>query len=155
MRTRIAVCAVVLTISTLAFAALAPVAGADAVYHTEHLRLMPIGGEPLRSGFVQNIKAEGPTIYAHEIYVLNGARPNTTYIVTNNFYVGGGCTGEVWPFDTAVMTTDAGGNTRADITFTPADLVGVDLGVHGVFWTVRDAAGNLAYETVCTAVTID
>ena len=32
-----------------------------------------------------NIKAKGPTIYAHEIYVLNGAAPGETYTVTNNF----------------------------------------------------------------------
>ena len=41
---------------------------------------------PLRSGFVLNIKAQGPTIYAHEVYVLNGATPGETYTVTNNFY---------------------------------------------------------------------
>ncbi|HXF97189.1 MAG TPA: hypothetical protein VNJ46_01095 [Gaiellaceae bacterium] len=39
--------------------ALAPFAAADAVYHTEHLPLAPVASAPLRSGFVQNIKAEG------------------------------------------------------------------------------------------------
>ncbi len=57
-------------------AALAPLAAADAVYHSEHLDLAPVGSAPLRSGFVQNIKAEGPNVYAHEVFVLNGAVPN-------------------------------------------------------------------------------
>ena len=63
-----------------------PAAAADSVYHTEKLPLAAVGGAPLRSGFVLNIKANGPTIYAHEIYVLDGAAPGETYTVTNNFY---------------------------------------------------------------------
>ena len=87
MKARLPICALAFAASMFVIGALAPAASADAVYHTEHLGLTPVGGAPLRSGFVQNIKAEGPTIYAHEIYVLNGAQPNTTYTVTNNFYV--------------------------------------------------------------------
>ncbi len=49
-----------LVVSAVALATFAPLAAADAVYHTEHLPLKPVGGAPLRSGFVQNIKAEGP-----------------------------------------------------------------------------------------------
>ena len=59
-------------------------ARADRVYHTEHLDLIPVGGAPLRSGFVQNIKAEGPVVYAHEIFVLKDARPRASYTVTRN-----------------------------------------------------------------------
>ena len=66
----------------LVFAVLAPPAAADRVYHSEHLQLAPVGGAPLRSGFVENTKAEGPKIYAHEIFVLNGAVPNARYVVT-------------------------------------------------------------------------
>ena len=155
MKARLPICALAFAASVFAIGALAPAASADAVYHTERLRLTPVGGAPLRSGFVQNIKAEGPTVYAHEIYVLNGAQPNTTYTVTNNFYVGSWCTGEVWPFDMAVMTTNAGGNANAGVLIGPADLAGVDLGVHGVMWTVRDATNTVVYQTACTAVTID
>ena len=64
----------------------APFAAADRVYHSEHLRFEPVGGAPLRSGFVENIKAKGPRVYAHEIFVLNGARPLATYTVTRNFF---------------------------------------------------------------------
>jgi hypothetical protein len=42
------------------------------------MALVPVAGAPLRSGFVQNIKAEGPHVYAHEIFVLNGAAPGAT-----------------------------------------------------------------------------
>src|SRR5215213_11987920 len=64
----------------------AAVASADQVYHSQHLALTPAGSAPLRSGFVENIKAQGPTVYAHEVFVLNGAPPDTTYIVTRHFF---------------------------------------------------------------------
>ena len=51
-------------------------AAADAVYHSEHMRLSPVGGAPLKSGFVQNIHPNGPNVYARERYVLNGALAN-------------------------------------------------------------------------------
>lgn len=147
--------ALTVLISAIAFALLAPIVAADSVYHTEHLALMPIGDAPLRSGFVQNIKAQGPTIYAHELYVLNGAIPKETYTVSNDFYTGdAGCDGDPFSTVTAVMTTGAGGNARADVFFVPADAEGFE-GVHGVRWTVRNSAGTLVYQTRCTAVTLD
>ena len=76
-------------------ALLPPAAAADSVYHSEHLRLTPVAGAPLRSGFVENIKAEGPVIYAHEIFVLNGAGARVTYTVTRNFFLGETCSGTV------------------------------------------------------------
>jgi hypothetical protein len=53
-------------------------AAGDAVYHSHHVALHPVGGAPLRSGFVENIHPNGPQVYAHEVYVLNGAQPDTT-----------------------------------------------------------------------------
>jgi hypothetical protein len=165
MKARLPIYALAFAASAFAIGALAPAASADAAYQTEHLGLTPVGGAALRSGFVQNIKAEGPTIYAHEIYVLNGAQPNATYTVTNNFYVAvidepdpdedSLCTGDVWQFDMAVMTTNASGNAKAGVLIGPADVAGIDLGVHGVMWTVRDATNTVVYQTACTAVTID
>lgn len=148
--------ALALLIPAIAFAMLVPVAAADSVYHTEHLRLTPVGTAPLRSGFVQNIKAQGPMIYAHEVYVLNGAIPNATYRVSNDFYFEDPECDDSDPFstETAVMTTGAGGNARADIFFVPAEAEGFE-GVHGVTWTVRNSTGNLVYQTTCTAVTLD
>ena len=147
--------ALALAISAIAFAFVVPSAAADSVYHTEHLALRPVGDAPLRSGSVTNIKAQGPIVYAHEVYVLNGALPNETYTVTNNFhYLSPDCSDNDYPFDTAVMTTGPAGNARAEAKFAPADVAGSE-GVSGVFWTMRDSHGVVVYKTECTAVTLD
>jgi hypothetical protein len=146
-----------LTASAVALAALAPLpAAADRVYHSEHLNFAAVGGAPLRSGFVQNIKAQGPRIYAHEIYVLNGARARTTYTVTRDFFFQDPkCGGElVFHEDVGTLRTNASGNAQGDVFVKPSDVAGFQ-GVHGVTWTVRDAAGAVAYRTTCTAVTLD
>jgi hypothetical protein len=146
-----------LTASAAAFAALVPLpAAADRVYHSEHLRLTAVGGAPLRSGFVQNIKAEGPRVYAHEIFVLNGARARTTYTVTRDFFFQDpGCAGNlVFHENVATLRTNASGNARGDVFVAPAAVQGFE-GVHGVTWTVRDSGGAIAYRTTCTAVTLD
>ena len=147
-----------LTASAAAFAALAPLpAAADRVYHSEHLDLAAVGGAPLRSGFVQNIKAEGPRIYAHEIFVLNGAGRRTTYTVTRDFFFKDpACVGSAvfHDEDIATLRTNASGNARGDVFVEPADVAGFE-GVHGVTWTVRVAGGAIAYRTSCTTVTLD
>jgi hypothetical protein len=140
----------------LAVAVLAPSAAADRVYHSEHLDLVPVGGATLRSGFVENVKAEGPQVYAHEIYVLNGAVPNADYRVTRDFFFQDpGCNGNlVFHTDVATLRTNPSGNARGGIVVTPGEVVGFQ-GVHGVRWTVRDAAGAVVYRTACTSVTLD
>jgi hypothetical protein len=146
-----------LTAAAVAFATLAPLpAAADRVYHSEHLDLAAVGGVPLRSGFVQNIKAEGPRIYAHEIFVLNGARSRTTYLVTRDFFfLDPECAGAlVFHEDVATLRTNVRGNARGDVFVEPAAVAGFE-GVHGVTWTVRDAGGAIAYRTSCTSVTLD
>jgi len=155
-RLRLSAYAVAAVSAAIVFAALAPLAAADAVYHTEHLDLAPVGGAPLRSGFVQNIKANGPEIYAHELFVLNGAAPNATYTVTRHFFFRAPeCDGDlVFPSDLAVLETNPAGNARADIFVSPEDAAGLE-GVHGVMWTVQNAADVVVYETDCTAVTLD
>jgi hypothetical protein len=136
-----------------ALAVLAPLAAADAVYHSQHMRLSPVSGAPLQSGFVENIKANGPTIYAHEVYVLNGATPNTTYTVFNNFFSSGDseCKGSADRFEMATLETNASGNGRADALIAP---FGLEVGVYGVRWTL-EIGGNVVYQTDCSAVTID
>ncbi len=147
-----------LAASVVACMALAPLAAADRVYHTEHLALNPVGGAPLRSGFVQNIKAEGPQIYARELFVLNGAAPNTTYTVTRQFFVfDPGCDGGGFVFSSPVgtITTNPAGNGRADVVVRPEEVPGFLAGDHGVLWTVADSSGAVRYQTDCTTVTID
>jgi hypothetical protein len=132
-------------------------AHADRVYHTEHLDLAPVGGAPLRSGFVQNIKAEGPVVYAHEIFVLNGAGSRATYTVTRNFFpFDSDCSGDngVFASDVATLRTNRSGNARDDLFVRPEEVAGFE-GVHGVKWTVDNAGGALAYQTRCTTVTLD
>jgi hypothetical protein len=148
----------VLVAATASAAALAPPAAADIVYHSEHLKLTPVGGAPLRSGFVENIKAEGPQVYAHEIFVLNGALRRTTYTVKRNIFpFDRGCTGTngVFTSDVGNLRTNAAGNARDDTKVTPEEVAGFE-GVHGVTWTVvRNTTGALVYRTACTQVTLD
>ena len=137
---------------------LAPTAGADAVYHTDHLALSAVGGAPLRSGFVQNIKANGPQIYARELYVLNGAKPNSTYTVTRYFHrFDAKCSGSGGSDVLGQLVTNAAGNAKSEFVvlpeYIPPFLVD-EQKPHGVHWTLSDATG-VAYETRCTAVTLD
>jgi hypothetical protein len=140
----------------IAVAAITSPAAADSVYHSEHLDFAAPSGAPLRSGFVENIKAQGPTVYAHELFVLNGAAPRTTYSVTRDFFFDDpGCEGDlVFHEHVATLRTNTSGNARGDAFVEPADVDGF-AGVHGVMWTVRTAAGVVAYQTTCTAVTLD
>jgi hypothetical protein len=146
---------VALSLCSLALLAMVPAAAADRFYHSQHLELQPVGASPLRLGFVQNIHANGPNVYGHEIYVLNGAAPNTTYQVTLLLY----------PFDptcstapvavpTAQLVTNAVGNGQADFVFTPADVPpDVRNATHGIRWTVTNVGSS--YATACSAVTLD
>ena len=151
-----------ITASVSVVAALAPpLAAADSVYHSEHLRFTPEPGAPLRSSFVENVKAQGPQIYAHEIFVLNGAQPGTTYVVTRDIYVlDPECDGNpdvnnlVIHSDVATLVTSVAGNAQGDAVVEPQDVAGFE-GTHGVTWTVRVAGGAVAYRTSCTAVTLD
>ena len=142
--------AMALSVSAALAAALAPSASADMAYHSEHLRLTPIADAPLRSGFVENIKAEGPQVYAHEIFALNGALKRTTYTFSRNLFpFDPDCSGEngVIASEVAELTTNAAGNARGDTKITPEEVAGFE-GVHGVMWTViRDSTGALVYRT--------
>jgi hypothetical protein len=150
-----------LTVGLAAMTALSsPAARADQVYHSQHIALQPVGDtKPLRSGFVENIHVNGPTIYAHEIYVLNGAAPTTTYQVTLNIFVGdpacAGSAGVVIP--TKSITTNAAGNGRADAVFTRSDADGLRHATHGVIWTVSVGSVRpvVKYTTGCQAITLD
>ena len=97
---------------------------------------------PLRSGFVENIHANGPTIYAHEQYVLNGAAPNTTYHVVLMIFPGDTtCSGApAVSIPTATIQTNTAGNGVAFHVFTPADADGLHGATVGGLWTVSAAA---------------
>jgi hypothetical protein len=132
-----------------------PAAG-DAVYHSQHLALNPVGGAPLRSGFVENIHPNGPQVYAHEVYVLNGAQPNTSYqVVLLIFPLSTSCAGSPIAIPTAQLSTNASGNGKAQVFFRPADVPpALRGGTHGLIWQLS-AGGSVVYETSCSPVTLD
>jgi hypothetical protein len=136
--------------------AFAPSALADAVYHSSHITLTPVGSAPLRSGFVENIHTNGPTLFAHEQYVLNGAMPNTTYTVAIHVsdVSDTTCAAPFLSLDTATFTTSEAGNGSAFHTFTPADVDGLaDSTIHA-YWTVS-TAGSVVYRTSCETIILD
>jgi hypothetical protein len=104
---------------TSAFAALALMVGAvsasaDAVYHSQHIAFAPIGASPLRSGYVENIHADGPNVFAHEQYVVNGAEPDTSYQVVLMVFPGDTtCSTSPITIPTAMLATNAAGNGNA------------------------------------------
>lgn len=132
------------------------VAAGDAVYHSQHVRLHPVAGAPLRSGFVENIHPNGPQVYAHEVYVLNGAQANTSYQVTLLLFpLSTNCSGEPVVIPTATLTTNGSGNGKAQVFFRPADIPATLRGAsHGLVWQLT-AAGAVVYETSCSSVTLD
>lgn len=140
----------------LGMLALVPAAVADQTYHTEKIAFEPIGGAPLRDGFVVNIHPNGPQIYAHEVYTLKGAERNATYdVFLTAFVLDPECAGQPeFTFSMAELQTNAAGNGKANAKFAPEDVAGLRDATHGVLWTVeRD--GVTVYTTACTAVALD
>jgi hypothetical protein len=146
--------------ATLALAvaalALVPSAFGDAVYHSAHIALSPTGGASLRAGFVQNIHADGPNIFAHEQYVLNGAGSNTTYTVVIHVSAASdtSCAAPFLNLATATLTTNVAGNGSAYHVFTPSDVGGLANSTINAYWTV-ELNGSVAYRTDCVSITLD
>jgi hypothetical protein len=136
---------------TLAAAALAGTAAADAVYHSERLDLKGLGGAP-GGGMVVNVHANGPQVYAHEIYTLRQAVPGTYQVILNVFPTSLDCTGMALAVPTATLETNARGNGRADVKFTPEDVAGFRGMTFSLSWTVT---GPATYVTSCTVVVLD
>jgi hypothetical protein len=136
---------------TLAAAALAGTASADAVYHSERLDLKGVAGAP-GGGMVVNVHTNGPQVYAHEIYTLRQAVPGTYQMILNVFPTSLGCTGMALAVPTATLETNARGNGRADLKFTPEDVTGFRGMTFSLSWTVT---GPATYVTSCTVVVLD
>ena len=141
-----------------ALAACVGQASADRVYHSQHIPLAAVEGGSLKSGFVENVHPNGPQVFAHEVYVLNGASPDTAYQVTLLVYADDpSCSTEpvAGGIDTAVLTTNGNGNGRADAFLAPEDIPAfLRDGTHGVAWELT-ANGSVAYRTGCSSVTLD
>jgi hypothetical protein len=126
-------------------------AAADSAYHTERLELSGVGGAP-GGGMVVNIHPNGPEVYAHEIYTLQHALPGTYQVSLNLFLTSLNCTGSTIALPTATLTTNATGNGRAEVKFTPEDAAALRGMTFSISWTV---AGPATYVTACTIVTLD
>lgn len=128
---------------------------ADDVYHSEHLALVPTDGLPLRSGFVENIHANGPVVFAHEVYVLNGALPDTIFTVYFFVHPTCGMDPVAW-FPTASISTNGAGNGKSQAIMSPEDVPpdahGTKIGGHWELW-LED--GTVAYSTQCTMIVLD
>ena len=88
--------------------------------------------------------------------MLNGADANATYQVVLLLYpFSTSCAGEPVVIPTAQLSTNGSGNGKAQVFFRPSDI-GASLrdATHGIRWQVT-AGGAIAYETDCSAVTLD
>ena len=141
----------VLAATVVLAAAFVANAAADRVYHTERLALSGVGGA-LGGGMVVNVHPNGPNVYAHEIYTLRHAVPGIYQVSLNVFPTSLNCTGATVALPTAMLTTNATGNGRADVKFTPEDVASLRNMTFSISWTV---AGPATYVTACTVVTLD
>src|SRR5215469_16480616 len=128
---------------------------ADQAYHSQHYDLASIGRAPLQSGFVENIHADAPNVFAHELYVLNGATPNSSYQVMLSIWVSNlACSGSpAATIHTADLQTNASGNGEADHVFTPQNVEQAGLlgRTAGATWLLS-ADGTPSYQTGCEVV---
>jgi hypothetical protein len=147
-------------VTALALAALVlvPAAFADAVFHSTHAPLSPVGGAPLRSGFAEINHMDGPINFAHDNYVLDGASPNASYTVTLHISTASDTTCAA-PFvvaPVATLATNDSGNGEVDAIFPPAliDALGIHNSTVHVYFTVSTGAG-VAYTTACLTSQLD
>jgi hypothetical protein len=132
-------------------AGFASTASADQAYHTERLALHGVAGAA-GGGMVVNAHANGPNVYAHEIYVLNGAVSGKYQVTLHVFPASLNCTGASMLIPTATLTTNPHGNARSDVKFTPEDAAGIRGLTLSAFWVI---SGPATYATDCTVITLD
>ena len=126
----------------------------DAVYHSQHIALQPVGSAPLRSGFVENIHTNGPTVYAMERYALVGAAPGT-YAVTLHLFADTSCTKGIGAIPSIKFATNAVGNGVGQLRLPPSAIPAAFHGATiGIIWVL---AGDTAasYDTACSTVVLD
>jgi hypothetical protein len=135
-----------------------PRAIADQVYHSERLDFWLVDEDhpELRSGHVVNIHPNGPVNGALERYMINGAAANANYQVVIEVFPDLGCAGDPdLSLPTALLETNRQGNAHGQGHFSRADIDPFSGATLGVFWTLVDEDGDVAYQTDCTVVSID
>jgi hypothetical protein len=106
----------------------------------------------LRTGFVQNIHANGPIVYSHENYLLNGALALTTFEIYLLVHPDPDCANQVAMLQMASLTTNVAGNGKAQAVLSPA--MAPPSGPIYLRWEVH-SGGTAAYSTVCSMVMAD
>jgi hypothetical protein len=147
-----------LGLSLLTSATGVPQVSADQTFHTEQIPLTSVSGAPLHSGFVVDIHANGPQIFALERYVLAGAAPSAAYQVNSLiFLTNTACTGAPFVSPDTRLQTDVAGNGEAGIVITPAQIpASVHNTVISIIWQVVNlGTGAVDYETSCIVVAVD
>jgi hypothetical protein len=154
-RRPVVILAMMMCLSLSVLLAAAAPSAADSVYPSQHIALMPVDGAPLASGFIQNIHANGPQVFAQERYVLVGAAPDTQYQATIQIYGDPGATVWMAAMPTVAFTTNGAGNGVGRFTLAPS---GVPEAFHGMtlylVWELT-TGGAVAYQTPLSPVVLD
>jgi hypothetical protein len=145
-----------LIVAVIAALAVVPAANGDAIYHSQHIPLAPVAADESGSGFVENIHANGPKVFAHEEYVLSGALPLTTYSVELHVFSDAACsTSPALPtIATAAVSTNPAGNGSAYAVFTPAAAMPIRHRTVYAYWTLSTNEA-VAYKTTCQTIQLD
>lgn len=146
----------------------ATTAAADSTYQTERLVLQPVAASgEWGSGMVVNAHPNGPRIYAHEQYLLTGAKRRETYQVYlllteyNASTYSADCAAlRAAPGGTGLPTssirTNSAGNGSAKYVFSFDFVNGA--GLRGMTFTAAwrvDLGSSPAYRTNCTVIALD
>lgn len=135
-----------------------PAASADGTYHTQKIPFVPVAAGTGGGGFLVNIHANGPNVFAHEEYVVQGVQPLTTYEVTLQVSLANDptCSSPIGTMVTATITTNPKGNGTAFHVFTPEDISLFNLHnstIHPL-WTLS-TGGKVVYTTGCQTAQLD
>ncbi len=132
-----------------------PTAQADQGFHTTRYPLSSVTDGSMH-GWVIDIHAQGPKIYAQERYLLRDVSPGETYVMNLYAYSDSDCGVLVVPVPgTATMTANMSGNARGAVTFVPADVEGLPRTTYHLRWVVTDSTGAVHFQTACVAVALD
>lgn len=130
-------------------------AQADQGFHTTRYPLSSVADGSVH-GWVIDIHAQGPRIYAQERYLLHDVEPQQTYVMNLYAYSDPDCGDLVVAVPgTATMTTNTAGNARSGTTFVPAAVEGLPRTTYYLRWQVTDASAAVVHETACVPVSLD
>lgn len=137
---------------------LGPVYG-DQVFHTTRLNFVltadggAAGYPQLKVGQVIDIHPSGPTNGAIEVYMINGAKPDTTYQVVLRVF--SHCGGSfLMQIPTATLHTNSVGFAHANFVYPEKTLAGFEGATVGGLWTLVVGGTLTAYDTQCISITI-